>query len=128
MSQIPSRFSRPPRVDIHVAAKQRLIYIVRDGGFDYWTNCLGDGTKECIRIHDGFPSNGASVPRFFWRAFPPAGPYLGAAIVHDFLCDSHLCSSRLAADIFDEAMIDLGVPWRTRWPMVKAVRWFGPRF
>jgi hypothetical protein len=44
------------------------------------------------------------------------------------LCKTHIVSSKDAASIFDEAMIDLGVPWKTRWPMVKAVRWFGPRF
>lgn len=32
-----------------------------------------------------FVSDGASVPRFFWRILPPIGPYILSAIIHDWL-------------------------------------------
>ena len=130
MTPIASRFKKPPVVEIIPARTGGRIYrLERD--LWYYTDVLkdeeGKGTWICIPA--GYESDGASVPRFFWRSFPPSGQYTGAAIIHDALCDrEYPCTSKEAADIFDEAMIDLGVPWRTRWPMVKAVRWFGPRF
>jgi hypothetical protein len=124
MSQIPSRFSAPPLVRVIPERTGGKIYALEEP-LHYTTDVLPCGE---IVVPRGYLSDGASVPRLFWRSFPPSGQYTGAAIVHDWLCDSHMCSSREAADIFDEAMIDLGVPWRTRWPMLKAVRWFGPRF
>ena len=40
-----------------------------------------------IILPKGFISDGASVPNFFHRLFPPFGIYLGAAFVHDRHCD-----------------------------------------
>jgi hypothetical protein len=96
------------------------------GDLWYRTDILTDMPWICVPR--GYESDGASVPRLFWRFFPPSGQYTGAALVHDWLCDERPCTAQQAAAIFDEAMIDLGVPARVRWPMVKAVRWFGPRF
>lgn len=84
--------------------------------------------RHCIQVPQGFESDGASVPRLFWRLFPPSGQYTAAAIVHDWLCVQHPVSSKDAARIFLEAMENLGVPRRVRIPMYWAVRIGGPRF
>jgi hypothetical protein len=130
MTTISKRFPKPPFVELVNAPTGGRIYRLARP-LAYYTDVLKgeDGKGTWIHIPAGYESDGASVPRLFWRFFPPSGQYTGAAIVHDALCDREFpCTSQQAADIFDEAMIDLGIPWRTRWPMVKAVRWFGPRF
>ena len=121
----PSRFSAPPLVEVVPEPTGGKLYVLHR---DLWyrTDVIEGG--EWIRIPAGFPSDGASVPRWAWTFFPPSGQYTGAAIVHDFICHEKIYGYKKGALIFDEAMVDLGVPWRVRWPMVKAVRWFGPRF
>ena len=85
---------------------------------------------EYITIPAGYATDFASVPRMFWRIFPPSGIYRRAALVHDWLCDEapHTCNDRDAAKVFYEAMRDIGVPWVKRKLMYRAVRMFGPRF
>jgi hypothetical protein len=87
-----------------------------------------DFTPWPIEIPAGYESDGASVPRLFWRLFPPSGPWTGAAIVHDWLCDTRELPSKTAHAVFDEAMRDLGVAAFYRVTMGSAVRWFGPRW
>ena len=62
----------------------------------------------------GFESDGASVPRFFWRAvFPPGDSQaLRAAILHDFIYRERPDGwTRAAADnLFLEVMLADGVP------------------
>ena len=50
-----------------------------------------DLTVEGITVPAGFASDGASVPRFFWRiVFPPGDPpAMLAAFVHDFIYRTH---------------------------------------
>ena len=38
-----------------------------------------------ITVPKGFKTDGASVPRVFWRFFSPAGALFEAAIIHDHL-------------------------------------------
>lgn len=64
-------------------------------------------------------TDGASIPRFFWRVIGPpmAGPYLPAAIIHDMYCEkAHTLTGkeakelRLAADkLFFEMLECLGL-------------------
>jgi hypothetical protein len=51
---------------------------------------------ERVCVPEGFVSDGASVPRWFWRMLPPFGLYLRAAILHDWLYRSGWCSKREA--------------------------------
>ena len=44
---------------------------------------LSDG--ETLTIPSGFKTDLSSSPRFLWWAFPPYGPFLIAAIIHDYL-------------------------------------------
>lgn len=92
-------------------------------------------SKYCKRtvIPAGFTSDGASVPRWLWRLYPPFGKYLKAAVVHDWFCvlghaGESPISSVDAAKVFREAMKACGVnKWR-RNKMYWAVRTFGPKF
>jgi hypothetical protein len=104
-----------------------------------------------IRVPVGYRTDFASIPRFFWRILPPAGRYGKAAVVHDWLCDESpkRCDHIAAANVFGEAMevlmiippvegetkvqrckrLAANAGQRTKIiVMVKAVKWFGPRF
>jgi hypothetical protein len=73
----------------------------------------------------GFETDFASVPRFFWRIFPPHGRYGKAAVLHDFLYRTGAVARRDADHIFFDAMHELGVRFFTRWTIWSAVRTFG---
>lgn len=83
-----------------------------------------------IEVPAHYETDFASVPRFFWRMFPPMGRYSRAAVVHDYLCDvsPKLCDHREAAEVFREAMKILNVPSWKRSTMFRAVLWCGPKF
>lgn len=75
-----------------------------------------------VTVPAGFQTDLASIPRLFWRIFPPMGPWNKAAVVHDFLYSVPECSSFLADAIFREAMAQLKVPLWRRVVMYYAVR------
>ena len=88
---------------------------------------------DCITVPSGFESDGASVPKILWSAFPPFDVYLPAAVVHDLLCvqsqtEECMYTSREAADIFYEAMRVCGVGRTKAKMMCYAVRYFGPQW
>lgn len=82
-----------------------------------------------LSIPVGFESDGASVPRFFWRVvFPPGDSRaLYAAFVHDFIYRTHPEGwiKKFADVIFEHLLICGGIPkWRAKlayW----GVKWFG---
>lgn len=86
---------------------------------------------QVIEVPAQYRTDFASVPRIFWRILPPHGPYVPAAVVHDWLCD---LAGRSGIDsptthkVFLEAMEVLQVPAWKRAIMYRAVKWFGPRF
>lgn len=67
----------------------------------------------------------ASVPRCLWMIFPPHGRYAKAAIVHDYLYSNAIGTKAFADNVFNEAMLVLGVPKWRRLAMYWAVRAFG---
>lgn len=90
-----------------------------------------------IEIPAGFVTNGASIPRFFWRLVgdPFAPDYVCAAVVHDWLWgNAHSWGERRAANgVFAEILrlqgtagwmtrceletgVFLGNVWETVWP------------
>jgi len=71
----------------------------------------------------------ASIPAIVpkWIA-QKVDSHIEAAVVHDFLCVSHLWTSKIAADIFEEGMRAAGVGAVKRKIMANAVRWFGPKW
>lgn len=82
-----------------------------------------------LDIPAGFQSDGASVPRFFWRVvFPPGDVHaLGAAFLHDFIYRTHPVGwTREAADkLFLDTLIEDGVPKRRAFLAYIGVRLFG---
>lgn len=83
----------------------------------------GAGGGVLIHVPAGYVTDFASVPRMFWRVFPPTGRYNRAAIVHDYLYTNATACSRFFADgLFRELMLHLGVPMWRRVLMFYAVR------
>ncbi|WP_052362279.1 DUF1353 domain-containing protein [Geminisphaera colitermitum] len=89
-------------------------------------------TLGTITVEAGFDTDLASIPRVFWRVFPPAGKYTAAAVIHDLLYwyqatekhntpEIHIMRKQADA-VFLEAMDDLGVNWLTRHTIHRSVR------
>lgn len=81
----------------------------------------------------GMITDGASVPRLFWRIIPPfRSPYLAAAMIHDHYCYKSLSLParsesrfrlRLEADqLFREMCGELGAGWAMQQALYRAVR------
>lgn len=50
--------------------------------------CVQLNSGDLIHIYRGYQTNGADIPRLFWRLYPPYSPeYMPAVVIHDFLCD-----------------------------------------
>lgn len=75
----------------------------------------------------GTETDGASIPRFFWRVVghPLDWKFADAATLHDYLYESQLVTRRAADDLFREALLARGVSAWLRWSMWAAVRIFG---
>jgi hypothetical protein len=100
----------------------------------------GEARDELITMPAGFVTDLASIPRLVWSIFPPDGPWVKAAVVHDFLyytqgtgiwgrADRHRGVerekpyTRAEADrILHEAMLDLGTKPFSRFAIYAAVR------
>lgn len=96
---------------------------------------------DAIAVPQGFTTDLASIPRFAWSLLPPDGPWLKAAVIHDFLyktCGKGVwlgyprgftrdgIYSRAEADwILRDAMKDRGVDVVRRNIIWAAVRVFG---
>ena len=103
--------------------------------FEYHVGAPDSGT--CVTILPGFITDFASIPRGLWNLFPPTGPYGKAAVVHDKLYQDreifenvhkpayfyeHPCDRKEADNIFNEAMMVLGVGTWTRRIVYAGVR------
>jgi len=77
-------------------------------------------------VHAGFVTDGASIPRFFWRFIgTPFGPYRDAAVVHDDLYNKagqHKLTRKECDEIFYLLMLEIGIRKYTAWMMHKGVR------
>ena len=95
------------------------------------------GSGDRITVPRGFKTDYASVPFIFWILIPPWGKYGKAAVIHDYLYQTHseynqnvwqrmFSKERKRADnIFREAMGILGVARWRKCLMYWAVRLFG---
>jgi hypothetical protein len=79
-----------------------------------------------VNIPAGFITDLASVPRLFWRIFPPYGKYTKAAIVHDYLYrTSEIMVTRKQADRYMVLLMkEDNVPFLSRWTMYISLRIF----
>jgi len=80
-----------------------------------------------ITVPRGFITDLASIPRCLWSFFSFAGPWMSAAVIHDYLyTPANTRFTRLEADlIFKEAMFNVGVDWPRREAIYRAVRLCG---
>jgi hypothetical protein len=82
-------------------------------------------SQEVITVPKGFVTDLASIPRFFWSAFPKTGRYMSAAILHDYLYWDQRCTRTEADRIFDIEMMSYGVDNTSRKLIFAAVSDFG---
>ena len=80
-----------------------------------------------LTVPAGFTTDFASVPRMFWRIFPPWGTYSPAAVVHDYLYQSGKFTKEKSDRIFLYLMKRLQVPFWKRQTMYWAVKMFGSK-
>lgn len=76
-------------------------------------------------VHEGYVTDGATVPRLLWWLYNPMGPYAPAAAVHDYLLTHQVNKTirRITADrFFREAMRELGLSEFVVQPMYLGVR------
>jgi len=86
-----------------------------------------------VVVPDGFVSDLATVPRFFWRLFPPFGRWSIPAIVHDWLYArmyirdpiTRTMTRRECDRAFLYLMRSFGVGFISRYCIYLAVRLFG---
>ena len=86
-------------------------------------------TYEDLTVPAGFESDGASVPRFFWRiVFPPGDTKaLRAAFLHDYIYRTHPAgwTKAQADDLFRKILIEDGVSRTSAALAYYGVRLFG---
>jgi hypothetical protein len=82
-------------------------------------------SSEVITVPKGFVTDLASIPRFFWAAFPKTGTYMSAAILHDYLYWDQRCTRTEADRIFGIEMRSFGVNDTSRNLILAAVNEFG---
>jgi hypothetical protein len=78
-----------------------------------------------ITVPVGFVTDLASIPRIFWTMLRPDGEYAYAAIIHDYLYWTQVCSRDVADQVFYYAMIDFKIPLSLASMIFQAVREFG---
>ena len=62
---------------------------------------LNNGDLICV--FRGYQTNGADIPRIFWRLYPPYSPeYMPAVVIHDYLCDKAIESAKDKKELQDK--------------------------
>lgn len=62
--------------------------------------CVQLNSGDLIHIDRGYQTNGADIPRLFWRLYPPYSPeYMPAVVIHDYLCDQAIDEYANKADL-----------------------------
>jgi hypothetical protein len=80
-----------------------------------------------VAIKAGFRTDGASIPRLFWRVIghPFQGDYLGPAVVHDALYQSEALTRAQADSLLYDLLLANGVGRCRAWTIYRGVRMFG---
>jgi hypothetical protein len=84
-------------------------------------------TGDSLAVPAGLISDFASIPDVLQSVVSKLGPYNLAAIVHDYLYATQICSRHQADGIFFRMLRDVGTPRGTRRAMYIAVTNFGGR-
>lgn len=67
-------------------------------------------SDEIIRVHVGFVTNFASVPRIFWPLISPIDGHGKVAVIHDYCYDKNYDTRKRCDDIFREGLNVLNTP------------------
>jgi hypothetical protein len=96
----------------------RMYFVTREIG---WRPNPGQRGANVV-VPAGFVTELASIPRMFWSAFPPDGPYAYAAVIHDYLYWEQPLQREEADRIFRLAMEDFKIARVTIDTLYGAVR------
>ncbi len=108
-----------------------------EDGFSYkpWKIRDVENVDLNIEVPKGFVTDFASIPRALWVILHPTGRYGSAAIIHDYICRQAkreeiyiVPNHKIAAYIFRDAMVELGVGGFRASTMCRSVIWFGPKW
>ena len=109
-------------VDVHQSDEFGNVYTLRERLEIRWKG-------KWLIVPVGFKSDGASVPRFFWRAvFPPGdNRALLAAFAHDYVYRMHPegWTKAEADQMFYDLLIEGGIPWYRAKAAYLGVKLFG---
>ncbi len=97
-----------------------------EGGSITWTPNAGQKLQP-VEVPQGFVTDLASIPRFFWQGLRPEGRYAYAAVVHDYLYWEQSRSREEADQILKIAMEDSKVDPKLIKTIYAAVRGFGQK-
>lgn len=86
-----------------------------------------DNQGRTWTVPAGEETDGASIPRFFWRILghPLSWEFADCAVLHDYFYRSQIVCREEADQLFDQAMKSRGVPSWQRLILWSAVRMFG---
>jgi len=82
-------------------------------------------SNDYIHVPADFITDFASIPWVLWAFLPAWGKYGKAAVLHDWLYQTHCKTRKEADDIFYKAMLVSGTKEWKAWIMYYAVRIFG---
>ena len=86
-----------------------------------------EGLRVAVTVPRGFVTDAATIPMGLWPVFPPDGPWIRAAVIHDYLdrCDV----PRWLCDAVVRHIMEVDrVAWWRRCLIFYAVRLFGRLF
>ena len=110
------------KISVHSEDEKGNVYTLLEDVVIVWNG-------RVLRIPAGFKSDGASVPRFFWRSvFPPGDSRaLTAAFAHDFVYRTHPegWTRKMADDMFYDLLRRDGVGLFNAQTAYWGVRLFG---
>jgi Protein of unknown function (DUF1353) len=85
-------------------------------------NVGGQGELAPVSVPAGFVTDLTSVPWYLWSWLPNDGPYMHAAIIHDWLYWNQRGTRGDADDILNNDMTDLKVGFLTRQTIYRTVQ------
>ena len=90
---------------------------------------MEDGTTYRFIIEEGYPFDGASIPRFFWRLIGSNtdNTFLIPAMIHDKLCENHSWinyDKQLSTEVFNCMLEANRVNKFKRWMMKHSVNFY----
>jgi hypothetical protein len=98
----------PPPVPVLPSGNNRAFILMAPMRYE-----IGNSGAE-IEIPAGFVTDYASVPQSLWSLYSPHDQYSRAAVVHDYLYWSQVCTREQADNLFMIAMKESAVDARTR--------------